>query len=133
MNKRLVLALACFALGCARSALAALSIGPPTPVPASFSTGAATPVVVTSQFFPAPGDPAILPQGVNLLRVNASGDPTVLGVMHDDGMTGDTVAGDGIYTLVVTFNEQDEGTIQLQVSAPQRGVVQRVRSDVGSH
>jgi hypothetical protein len=48
--------------------------------------------------------------------------------MHDDGQNGDAVAGDGIYTLRVPFNEAAIGQIQIQVSAAFRGVLRRVIS-----
>jgi hypothetical protein len=50
--------------------------------------------------------------------------------MHDDGLNGDAVAGDHIYTLLVPFNEATAGQIQLQVSAAFQGLLKRVMSSI---
>ncbi|PWU12007.1 MAG: hypothetical protein C5B51_01640 [Terriglobia bacterium] len=55
-----------------------------------------------------------------------------MGVMHDDGLNADAVAGDGVYTLQVSFNESAAGQIQLQVSAAFQGMLKRVFSPLGS-
>jgi hypothetical protein len=90
-------------------------------MPAIITVNAPTTVTVCVQINPAP-----LPGGVNLLRLGASGtQPTILGVLHDDGLNGDSVAGDNIYTLQVNFNEPTAGQIQLQVSAAFKGLLKR--------
>lgn len=74
-------------------------------------------------------DPGVITNGVTLLQVAATGATTTLGVMHDDGLNGDRSAGDGIYSLNVTFTRAAIGAIQLSVSAAFRGVLLRTRSD----
>jgi hypothetical protein len=50
--------------------------------------------------------------------------------MHDDGLNGDAVAGDGIFTLQVPFNQATPGVVYLEVSAPFKGALQRVLSGI---
>lgn len=74
-------------------------------------------------------DPSLIPGSVNLLRIGATGtQPTILGVMHDDGLNGDAVAGDHIYTLQRTFDEPAASYVQLQVSAAFRTQLRRITS-----
>jgi len=73
-------------------------------------------------------DPTVLPTGVNLLRLNASGTPTVLGVMRDDGLNGDVVANDKVFSLHLNFHESTSGQVQLQASAAFKGILKRVQS-----
>ncbi len=105
---------------------AAPTVGVTAASPTVIVIGQPTTVTVTSLIT----DPSLIPTGVNLLRLNATGPATILGQLHDDGLNGDAVAGDKIYTLQVTFNEAAAGTIRLQVSAPFKGVLQRVLSNV---
>ena len=108
------------------SATSTVSLGPsvglPTAAPAAFTQNTPTTVTVTVPITPTP-----VSNSVYLLRVTASG-PTLLGIMHDDGLNGDAVAGDGIYTLQVAFNETNTGQFQLEVSAAFNGVFKRVVS-----
>jgi hypothetical protein len=102
------------------------TFGTPTAAPALITVNTSTIVTVTVVISPAP-----LPNGVNLLRLGATGtQPTILGVMHDDGKNGDAVAGDGIYTLQVLFNEPATGQIRLQVSAAFKGSLKRTLSSL---
>src|SRR5271165_5602700 len=87
-------------------------------------------VTSTSQMTAGSG-PALLAGGVNLLRVDGSS-PAVLGVMHDDGLNGDAVAGDGIYTFVFTANSASVGQMVLQVAAAFRGTPERLKSPTGT-
>lgn len=97
----------------------------PSATPALIIVNTSTLVTVTVQIL----DPTLVPGSVNLLRLGATGtQPTILGVMHDDGLNGDAVAGDHIYSLRVPFNEPAPGQIQLQVSAAFRGLLRRVLS-----
>ncbi|PYU26882.1 MAG: hypothetical protein DMG30_01035 [Acidobacteria bacterium] len=75
-------------------------------------------------------DPAVIAGGANLLRLDSSGNATIVGVLHDDGKNGDAVAGDGVFTYQVTLNESSIGQINFQVSAAFRGSLRRVRADV---
>lgn len=96
-------------------------------LPTSFAINKATIVTVT---IPIP-DSSLIPNGVNLLQLGASGtQPVILGVMHDDGQNGDAVAGDGIYTFRPTFNEPGTGQVQLQASAAFRGLLKRVLTPI---
>jgi hypothetical protein len=100
-------------------------IAPPVASPAFVAANTSTLVTVTVQIL----DPALLPSGVNLLRIGATGtQPIVLGVMHDDGANGDAIAGDHVYTLQTTFHEVMPGAITLQVSAAVRGQLKRATS-----
>jgi hypothetical protein len=73
-------------------------------------------------------DPSLIAGGALLQRINADGSVTNLGVMRDDGAGGDAVAGDGVYTLVLTVNESQTGKIRVRVSAAFKGVLKRVLS-----
>jgi len=100
------------------------TVGTPSTTPSLITVNTPTTVTVTVQVSPAP-----IANGVNLLRLGATGtQPTILGVMHDDGMNGDAVANDGIYTLQVTFNQGAVGQISVQVSAAFAGYLKRVLS-----
>jgi hypothetical protein len=84
-----------------------------------------TPVTITVSIT----NPSPITNSVNLIRIAAAGtQSTILGVMHDDGKNNDAVAGDGVYTLQVPFNEPNAGQIQLQVSAAFQGLLKRVTS-----
>jgi hypothetical protein len=101
------------------------SIPAPVATPNLITVNTSTAVTVTVQLV----DPTLIPGSVNLLRLGATGtQPTILGVMHDDGLNGDAKANDGIYTLRTTFNEHGTGQISLQVSAAFKGKLQRAIS-----
>ena len=74
-------------------------------------------------------DSALIPGSVNLLRLTSYGSPTIIGTFHDDGLNGDSFAGDGVFTWQGTLTESTVGQVGFQVSAAFRGVLQRVRSD----
>ena len=104
--------------------LATPVVGTPTATPVMIVVNTPTTVTVTASITPAP-----ILNGVNLLRVGATGtQSTILGVMHDDGKNGDAVAGDGTYTLQVPINEATAGQIKLQVSAAFRALMMRAVS-----
>jgi hypothetical protein len=69
-------------------------------------------------------DTSLISGSVNLVRLN-SGAPTILGQLHDDGLNGDALAGDRVYTIQVSLNEPAIGRVQLQVSAAFRGTLLR--------
>lgn len=74
-------------------------------------------------------DPTLTANGANVQRLNAAGNPTsVLGLLHDDGLNGDLVAGDHIYTLVFPLNEPTAGRIFFRATGSFQGIVQRVPS-----
>ncbi len=93
----------------------------PTFAPANVTTQVTVTALIT--------DPTLVAGGANLQRLNSAGSVTaVLGVLHDDGLNGDAVAGDHIYTLVFTLNETTPGRIFFRASAAFQGVLQRVLS-----
>ena len=71
------------------------------------------------------GGPALIASGLNLLRVDGAS-PAIVGVMHDDGLNGDAVANDGIYTLL--FSASSVAQMQLQSAAAIRAQVHRLKS-----
>jgi hypothetical protein len=118
-----------FLNGLLASALAAPTVGAPLVSPSAVPAGVATQVTVTSQIISGPGDPPVLPTGVNLLQVDAQDRVlAILGTMRDDGTGGDAVAGNGVFTLRITVNQAAAGDIRLRVSAAFRGRAQRVIS-----
>ena len=118
-------------LAAAPRAAAAPSVGTPVANPVSIPAGQPSQVTVSCAITRQPADPALIPNGVNLLRLNASGQAiATLGVMRDDGQGGDAAANDNIFTLRFTANEPPAGQIRVQCSAAFAGLLQRVRSSV---
>jgi hypothetical protein len=107
---------------------AAPSIGMATVTPRTAIVGTATQVTVTASIT----DSSLIQGSVNLVQLNANGTTTILGTLHDDGLNGDAHAGDGVLTLLATFNATSPGTIQIQVSAAFEGILQRVKGPVMS-
>lgn len=114
----------------AAESVAAPSLSTPITATESVPVGQPTPVTIQIQVVTSPTDPPLIDKGLNLLRLDAQGKATVLGVMHDDGRDGDAIAGDKIYTLTITFTESDVGKIRLQGSAAFKGRLKRVLSDI---
>jgi hypothetical protein len=109
--------------------MATSAVGLPTVTPAIIAVNTPTTVTITVQIT----DPTVLPNGVNLLRLGATGtQPKILGVMNNDGMNGDAVANDTVYSLQVSFKEPTTGQIQLQVSAAFRGQLKRILTGVAT-
>jgi RHS repeat-associated protein len=109
------------------ASLSAATVGTPAVNPSSIPLGVSTPVAVTVKVT----DPTLIAGGVNLLLVDASGGALAnLGAMHDDGLNGDAVAGDGVFTLRYSFQQATAGPIYLQASAAFKGALLRVRSGV---
>ena len=74
-------------------------------------------------------DPKYLPGSANLQRLKADGTvQSVLGALHDDGLDGDAVAGDRVYTLRLAVQEALAGSVRFQVSAAYRGELKRTFS-----
>lgn len=119
-------------LGSTTIAGAVPTVGSPTITPSSVNLGVSTVVTVSCPISTQPGDPALIPTSVNVLRLDAQNVATrPLGTMHDDGLNGDATAGDGMFTYQFTVTETTIGQIRLQCSAAFRGVVLRGRSPVG--
>jgi len=103
----------------------AISIGTASAFPATLA--AQTPTTITV-IIPIP-DNSLIPGSVNLLRLGTVGtQPTILGKLHDDGVNGDVLAGDGIYSFQVGFTEP-VGHFTLVVSAAFRGRLERALSN----
>jgi len=74
-------------------------------------------------------DPGLIVNGASVQRLNAGGNGTTeIGILHDDGLNGDAVAGDHVYTLVFTLNEANLGRVFFQTTATFQGLAQRVLS-----
>jgi hypothetical protein len=71
-------------------------------------------------------DPSLIPDSVNLQKLDQSGRVvSVVGTLHDDGLNGDTVAGDNSFSISTTIFETDPGVVRLRVSAAFRGSLLR--------
>jgi hypothetical protein len=101
------------------------TIGATSATPTSVSVGTATTVTVTSTI----ADPSLIPSSVVLQSLDSSGKViAVLGTLHDDGLNGDAVAGDGIFTLQTTVYQTTPGNVTLRVSAGFKGSLLRAFS-----
>jgi hypothetical protein len=49
---------------------------------------------------------SIIATSVNLIKLGPNGSTTIIGLLHDDGLNGDLVAGDGIYSIVFRYCRQ---------------------------
>jgi hypothetical protein len=103
----------------------AQTIGTTTVNPDTTQAGLPLTVTVTSSIT----DPAVIPESVNLQRLDASGRVvSIVGSLHDDGLNGDVAAGDQIYSIRATVFENAPGTVRLRVSAAFQGRLLRVFS-----
>jgi len=110
---------------------AAPSVGAPLAAPSPIPTGRPVQVLITSQIVTSQGDPAVVQNGVYLNKVDTAGKVlSQLGIMKDDGLNGDVLAGDKKYSLRITINQTAAGSLRLQVSAAFQRVVRRVLSSV---
>ena len=101
---------------------AAGTLGAPAMTPGAITVG--TPAAVT--FSVAITDPNYTAGTANVQRLNAAGGiASVQGLLRDDGLNGDEVAGDKVYTLRATLQEAAEGTVKFQVSAGFKGELKR--------
>jgi glucodextranase-like protein len=98
------------------------TIGTTGMAPNSTSAGVPVTVTVTSSIT----DPSLIPASVNLQRLDSSGRVvSVIGILHDDGLNGDAVAGDNVYTITTTVFENTPGTVNFRVSAGFKGSLLR--------
>jgi hypothetical protein len=73
-------------------------------------------------------DSRVIAGSVSLERVVLPGTtPTVVGTLHDDGLSGDAVPGDGRYSIEVVLNEPSATRVTYRISAGFTGL-QRVSS-----
>src|SRR5258706_7783564 len=93
--------------------------------------GTNTPTRVTIAVIIA--DVSVLPGGVNLLQTDAAGKTiATIGVMHDDGTSGDALAGDKLFSYQVVVNQAAVGPVYYRASVAFRGLLQRVLSNVAA-
>jgi len=105
------------------------TINVPSITPGVISVNVPTTITVTVLI----ADPALTTDSVNLLRLGSTGSqPTVIGLMRDDGRAGDFIAGDHVFTTQVQLNENYPTPILLQVSAAFSGLLRRVTSPSAS-
>jgi hypothetical protein len=96
----------------------AATIGATSANPQTVQVGVATDVTVTSTIT----DPSLIANSVVLQKLNASGQViAVVGTLHDDGLAGDAVAGDNIYSIRTTVYETAPGSLTLRVAAGFKG------------
>lgn len=96
------------------SAVPAPVIGAVSMAPASTAAGVAVISTVTAVIT----DSSLVPGSVVLQKLGAGGQVLgTLGVLHDDGLVGDAVAGDKIYSLRTTVLENNPGTVNYRVAA----------------
>jgi hypothetical protein len=105
---------------------AAPPIGPTSVAPSIITANVPTAVTITALIT----DQSLIASSVNLLRLGSnSSTPTVIATLRDDGIAGDALANDGVFSRTHTFTER-AGTIPLQVSAAFRGHLTRSFSPV---
>ena len=116
----------------AGSSFAAPSVDRPVISPVPIPAGRPVQVTVTGKVNIGPTDPQVIAAGVYLLRYDAANRVIAnLGVMHDDGLNGDALAGDQVYSLRFTLNEP-AGQLRVAVSVPLMGVIQRIFSEIAT-
>ena len=102
--------------------LSAATIGTTVIAPTNAGVGVATSVLVTSLIT----DPSLIAGSVNLQQLDGNGKViAVLGALHDDGLNGDAVAGDGIYSLLSTVYQTAPTQLTYRVSAAFKGSLVR--------
>lgn len=103
------------------------TIGPTAATPAYIVVNTPTPVVITAQI----ADPSLIAGSVNLLKVDSTGKTlTTVGVMRDDGLSGDAKSADKTFSYRLTVNEPSVGQVYHRVSAAFKGVLKRSLSNV---
>jgi hypothetical protein len=105
---------------------AAPSITAVAATPLSIGVNSPTTVVITASIT----DPLLLPESVTLLRLSSdgSGSATVVGILNDNGVAGDAVAGDHLFTSSLQLDESYPGPIAFEVTAAFIGTLRRVIS-----
>ncbi len=89
-------------------------IGAVSMAPASTAAGVAVISTVTAVIT----NGSVVPGSVVLQKLGAGGQVLgTLGVLHDDGLAGDAVAGDKVYSLRTTVLENNPGTVNYRVAA----------------
>lgn len=90
------------------------TLGSPTLTPQTARAGTASTATLAISIT----DPNYTVGSANVQRLKDDGSiAAVVGNLHDDGLNGDATAGDHVYTLSWTVNEDQPGTVRYQVSA----------------
>lgn len=93
--------------------------------PSYVAANSRRPVTVTAQI----RDASVLPASVDLVEMTSAG-PLLIGQLHDDGVSGDVIAGDGVYTFVVTsLSSLPIGQHTFRVTAAFQGSITRVQTN----
>ncbi len=108
-----------------RTAVALQQVAQPRLTPEGTFTGEPTVVTVTAQ---VAVDSALIPTSINLIARPSPNNSVVLGRMYDDGTHGDSLAGDGIFSLQILVSEPNRGILNLAATAAYRGRRSRVSS-----
>ncbi|MBM4340431.1 MAG: hypothetical protein FJ110_12910 [Deltaproteobacteria bacterium] len=125
----MVFALFCSILLLPLGSFAAPIVETPLLTPTAIRVGISTEVTITARIT----DPSLIGSSVNLHQLNSSGAViATLGTLRDDGLNGDAVAGDKIFTLKKTFTQPTAGEVYLRVSAAFRGLLKRISSPIVS-
>ena len=76
-------------------------------------------------------DLTLIHGSVYLWRLDEANKPIAkLGVLHDDGMSGDKIAGDRVFSIRVNFQESNPGYVRLRITAAFKKMLKRVQSDI---
>lgn len=111
------------------SSTAAPSVGTASATPAYVVINTPTSVLITIPIT----DTTLLPNGVNLLKTDATGKTlATVGVMIDNGTNGDVTANDKTFTYRLTLNQPAVGQVYYRASAAFRGTLLRTLSNVTS-
>jgi Glucodextranase, domain B len=107
------------------SILSSQTISSPSAKPSSIPLATRTTVTITAGTI----DPSLIGSSVNLQRYDSTAKLyQVVSSMYDDGTHGDAVAGDGIFSVALTFDEPAPFPVVLRVSAAFKGRLTRVFS-----
>ncbi len=107
-------------------ARAAQTITSPTVTPASIAVNTPTKITIAVKA----SDPSLITASVNLQQLDPTGKVfNVISSMYDDGTHGDAVAGDGVLTVRLSFNESAPFPVVLRASAAFKGKLTRVFSN----
>jgi hypothetical protein len=96
--------------------------------PSSVAVGAGSAVMVTAQIT----DPAVIRSSVNLILISPTGTAQIIGTLNDNGVNGDAVAGDNVFTIRASFAQYQVGTVNFRISAAFSGSLLRTQSGLFS-
>ncbi|HVP55371.1 MAG TPA: choice-of-anchor X domain-containing protein [Candidatus Eisenbacteria bacterium] len=100
-------------------------VGSPGLKPAAITVNTPTTITVTSRIV----TPNVIPGSVNVQLLNSQGKvQSTLGLLHDDGVAPDLVAGDGVYSGSIVLNEAQLQPVSIRISAAVKGALRRIFS-----